>query len=349
MSGTQTVTLVVTPPDPEVVTVQREIVEVRLGPIAGPPGPPGGGGGGGTVDSVARAAITSHTEETTAAHGGIVASDDSRLSDARTPTAHTHPWSDITDAPSPGSPVWGGIGGTLSDQIDLDSALAGKVDDTDPRVPPTPVGQANGRMLAVAGNAWTLVDAPSGGGAALPSIVPVGTYASQPGPYTTGSSTLIAEGRATWSALWVPAGTWDAIGIWVTTTTAAVLRLCLDTMSATTGLPTALVSDAGTVDCSTATGLRLVTFAAPVVQATPGWMWGRVVLTNATAPTLAILNAAGGCMWPPGIGDGGSFTNRAVSGLVGAIQATGAGEQPAPGSYALASASTPRVWLRRSA
>ena len=68
MSGTQTVTLVVTPPDPEVVTVQREIVEVRLGPIAGPPGPPGDGGGGGTVDSVAREAIEDHEALTTGAH-----------------------------------------------------------------------------------------------------------------------------------------------------------------------------------------------------------------------------------------------------------------------------------------
>ena len=34
--------------------------------------------------------LTAHEALTTAAHGGIVADDDSRLSDARTPTAHTH-------------------------------------------------------------------------------------------------------------------------------------------------------------------------------------------------------------------------------------------------------------------
>ena len=123
MSGTQTVTLVVTPPDPEVVTVQREIVEVRLGPIAGPPGPPGDGGGGGTVDSVARAAITSHTGETTAAHGGIVASTDPRLSDARTPTAHTHPWSEVTDKPLFGSAATADVG-------DFATATQGSAADT---------------------------------------------------------------------------------------------------------------------------------------------------------------------------------------------------------------------------
>lgn len=56
----------------------------------------GDGGGGGTVDSVARAAITSHTEETTAAHGGIVASTDPRLTDARDPKAHTQAITTIT-------------------------------------------------------------------------------------------------------------------------------------------------------------------------------------------------------------------------------------------------------------
>lgn len=41
-------------------------------------------------------ALSSHAGLTTTAHGGIVASSDPRLSDARTPTAHTHAATDIT-------------------------------------------------------------------------------------------------------------------------------------------------------------------------------------------------------------------------------------------------------------
>lgn len=44
---------------------------------------------------IVQAALVEHTGLTTAAHGGLVASNDSRLTDARTPTAHTHPASDI--------------------------------------------------------------------------------------------------------------------------------------------------------------------------------------------------------------------------------------------------------------
>jgi hypothetical protein len=39
--------------------------------------------------------LAAHTGQTTAAHGGLVASTDSRLTDARTPTAHVHPVTDL--------------------------------------------------------------------------------------------------------------------------------------------------------------------------------------------------------------------------------------------------------------
>jgi hypothetical protein len=105
--------------------------------------------------------------------------------------------------PASGASVeWGDITGTLADQTDLDTALTGKAatshthvlaDVTDagtaaaedasafataaqgatadaalpassPRAPPTPVGQANGRMLAVDTDALVYVDAPAGDG-----------------------------------------------------------------------------------------------------------------------------------------------------------------------------------------
>lgn len=53
------------------------------------------GGGGGDAGDVADDLAT-HEALTTTAHGGIVASNDSRLTDARTPLSHNHSASDIT-------------------------------------------------------------------------------------------------------------------------------------------------------------------------------------------------------------------------------------------------------------
>jgi hypothetical protein len=115
-----------------------------------------GGGGGGTVDTVARAAaaaaqddIDDHAGLTTTAHGGIVASTDPRLTDARTPTTHSHPVGQIgtgtpaagtyvdgatgawTAIPSGGSVAWGDLTGTLSAQTDLQDALDDKANTAD--------------------------------------------------------------------------------------------------------------------------------------------------------------------------------------------------------------------------
>lgn len=50
-----------------------------------------------SADTTNATNLSNHTALTTGAHGGIVASTDPRLSDARTPTAHNHPQSDITN------------------------------------------------------------------------------------------------------------------------------------------------------------------------------------------------------------------------------------------------------------
>jgi len=82
----------------------------------------------------------------TADVAGAVDTSDARLSDARTPTAHTHPLSDLTQSGATtnqvpqwngtawvpatvsggGGGAWGSITGTLSAQTDLQSALDGK-------------------------------------------------------------------------------------------------------------------------------------------------------------------------------------------------------------------------------
>jgi hypothetical protein len=67
--------------------------------------PTGGAGGvlsgnypnpGFAVDMAEQSELDTHTGATTSAHGGIVASTDPRLTDARTPLSHTHAAADIT-------------------------------------------------------------------------------------------------------------------------------------------------------------------------------------------------------------------------------------------------------------
>lgn len=86
-----------------VAGVQR--ISVLSEQITGPKGADGGSGsiadGSITVaklafDPATQAELDVHTGATTAAHGGIVAATDPRLTDARTPLAHTHPESDVT-------------------------------------------------------------------------------------------------------------------------------------------------------------------------------------------------------------------------------------------------------------
>ncbi len=74
--------------------------------ITGPKGADGGGSGSiadGSItvaklafDPATQAELDAHAGAATAAHGGIVAATDPRLTDARTPVAHTHPESDVT-------------------------------------------------------------------------------------------------------------------------------------------------------------------------------------------------------------------------------------------------------------
>lgn len=86
-----------------VAGVQR--ISVLSEQITGPKGADGGSGsiadGSITVaklafDPATQAELDAHSGATTAAHGGIVAATDPRLTDARTPLAHTHPESDVT-------------------------------------------------------------------------------------------------------------------------------------------------------------------------------------------------------------------------------------------------------------
>lgn len=154
-------------------------------------------------------------------------------------------------------------------------------------------------------------------------------------------------GTATWGAIQLGPGTYDAMGIWITATGSSVVRLCLDTVDSN-GLPGSLVIDAGTVDCSTVTGLRVLTFGTPVVVSKATWFWCRAVVVAYDVTTLyALTKLQEGFQWPlwAGIPAHVAWTNRVVTGVTTSGHPTGANEEP---STPISVSTSPRFWIRRA-
>jgi hypothetical protein len=110
-----------------------------------------GGAGGGLSQAEVEALITAHAQAANP-HTGYVLTGDSRLSDARTPTAHVHAGSDIT------------TGTVAAARLPTFGAAAAGI------VPQSGGGTAN---FLRADGTWA---APSGGGSSLPSPVSLGGY-----------------------------------------------------------------------------------------------------------------------------------------------------------------------------
>ncbi len=105
--------------------------------------------------------LGAHEGLTTGAHGGIVASNDSRLTDARTPTSHaaSHADGGSDEVALDGSQITTGTVATARLSVGSTNGTVAAGDDARLNRVPTPVGQSDGKMLATASDALVYVDA----------------------------------------------------------------------------------------------------------------------------------------------------------------------------------------------
>jgi hypothetical protein len=179
---------------------------------------------------------------------------------------------------------------------------------------------------------------------------PVGEYvgASSPNVSAISSSNLVlgAAGRSNTHPLYLPAGTYDRIGIIVETTGTATLRLGLYASSTSTGLPTgAPVLDAGTVSAGSG-GLQEITISTTLAA---GWYWA-VVQTDAYTSAFNLYGFSdSAASFIPGIPSNSSAPGRQrVSWGITSTSSPSSLPSTYTGNSWTASGS-PKVILRRSA
>lgn len=192
----------------------------------------GGGGGSGTVTSVA--AGTGLTGGTITATGTLavdfaasgvsnsskaVRADDSRLSDARTPSAHTHPVGDVTGLFA-SSGVSSSTQAVRADDSRLSDART-PVAHTHPTGDLTQSGATTGQVLSWSGSAWGPQTIASG--TPMPTIKPFATFKVCGG---LGCTTMTTQAHAAdqirlYPVVWPFSFTVDAISAVVTTAAAA--------------------------------------------------------------------------------------------------------------------------------
>lgn len=196
------------------------------------------GGGGGDATQVAEDLAT-HEGLTTTAHGGIVASDDARLTDARVPLSHNHSASDITSGLATVATT-----GAYSD-------LSGKptIPDSYDDISAAPAVALPIKPL-VSGEYYGPFGAPRGGTA----------------------HGLNAAGNMGLVPVWLNAGTYDRIGVRVTAAAVSTWRLGVYPMNQTTKLPDGqtLLLDAGTLSMNYTDGVSPTLITISLTVSTSG-------------------------------------------------------------------------------
>lgn len=193
-----------------------------------------------------------------------------------------------------------------------------------------------------------------GSGSSVPVYVspnPVGEVYSQPGPYSAFSSYVSSLGDAQFTAVYLPAGTYDQIFINCTVAGNVTLRLCIDSVGPN-GLPGELLKDAGTVNTAGSTGFKIASMTW--VNEEDRWVWCRVQTEAVvSATTVSVLHSQAGNQWPPWpTFPSSTNASKAVSGIRVINHAIGPNTQPYEGVgvvQMLNSPGSPRVWVRRAA
>jgi hypothetical protein len=253
---------------------------------------------GADPSGTAATAVTVHTADTTAVHGiadtsALVVTSDARLSDARTPTAHTHPAADIAVDAS-------GFNGNLTTSDDTVQEIAQKVDDlVIPAAGIADPGGSNDDFLQRKSGAWTnrtIAQVKTDLGVPLNYVAPrvTGEWYSTRGPVATAvlGGTNATTGRLQCIPVYLHAGTIDRIGVYTTVAGSGTTWRLGIYPSGTGGIPDgqARLIDAGTVDMGATAGLLAITISQSIATAGLYWL---VCLSDAYSanPTVYAWNA----------------------------------------------------------